>query len=365
MVISTAADRTKRWLSRAARELRTADPVAHLAPFLDESLGPPPGSQVYRRPHAFETRFSERTPRHLELGMSVGDPLGPPQARVDGATRAMRHVVHHSFGPQALRWLDGRTDSLRHENGEAWVTSGFDGDGVRQAEVTYAWGPRTGESLTMPIYEAVQRAIDAMPALEPALTSVRCGRSFGNQQITFRVDGTIRLADLRGLMDAFGLGAQHNRLVNMLAFVLGARFTLPPHCALITLRPTPAGIEMRIDVDLEAIPDVPRNIASLLQLQLVERPQSLAALDRWMTAMTPEGQLTPGGLSVLSVVVRPELGPRLAIDLRPSVIADPDTASETPPTPVAPMPRPVRRHPEPVVSTPVAGTGYRSPWDPR
>ncbi len=159
--------------------------------------------------------------------------------------------------------------------------------------------------------------MDALPTLRPAFTSVKCGRSYGSQEISFHVDGALRLADLRSLMDRFGLGNQHTRLVNALAFVLGARFTLPPDTTLVTLRPTSAGMELRIDVDLEGIADIPPNVASLLQLQLVERPQSLSALEQWVTAMTPDGHLSPGSLSVLSVIVRPNAGPRLAIDLRP------------------------------------------------
>lgn len=351
MATSAAAHDAKRWLSKAARALRTADPVDHLASFIDESLQLPPGAQAYRRPHTFETHFSERTPRHLEVGMTVGDPFAPPQEKVDGATRAMRHVVHNNFGPQALYWLDGRTEAIRSGRGDAWMASGFDRDGVRQARVHYAWGPQTAESLTAPMYDTVRQALEAMPALRPAMTTVRCGRSYGSQEISFRVEGVLRLADLRPLMDRFGLGGQHTRLVNALAFVLGARFTLPPDTTSITLRPTSAGIEMRVDVDLEGIADIPPNVASLLQLQLAERPQSLTALERWVAAMTPDGYLTPGALSVLSVLVRPNLGARLAIDLRPSVVVGEQGPVATPSTP----------QPDPVP----AAAGMRSPWVPR
>ncbi len=74
---SAAAHDAKRWLTKAARQLRTVDPVSHLASFIDESLQLPPGAPDYRRPHTFEARFSEQTPRNLELDMMVGDPRGP------------------------------------------------------------------------------------------------------------------------------------------------------------------------------------------------------------------------------------------------------------------------------------------------
>ncbi|WP_367325935.1 hypothetical protein [Streptomyces sp. HUAS ZL42] len=346
--MTSAATGAKRLLSSASRILRTADPVEQLAPFIDESLHLPPGAAEYRRPHAFETHFSERTPRRLELGMTMGDPEATVLDRVGGATRAMRLITGRNFGPQAVRWLDGRTEALRTDHGDAWVTSGFDRDGVQEAQVTYSWGPQTTDALARQIHDTVQAAMDAMPSLRPALTTVRCARTFGSQEVSFRVEGALRLSELRPLMDRLGLGDQHTRVVNALAFVLGARFTLPPDTALISLRPTRAGMEMRLDVDLEGIPDVPANVSSLLQLQLVERPQSLAALEQWVVAMTPQSNLSPGSLSVLSVTARPHGGPCLALDMRPSVV----TEESTP----APAPRPS------TVSAAVAG---RSPWDPR
>lgn len=344
----------KRLLSSAARSLRTADPVAVLGGVIDESLYLPPGSDAYRRPHAFETKFSERAPRTLAFDLTPADPYAEPTQRVEGATRAARQLVLGNFGAKALHWLDGRSEPLQYGSDEAWLSSSFDGRGVQEAQVTYAWGPQTTDSLSGPIHETVRQAIEAVPSLRLALTSVRCGRSFGSQEITFAIDGPLRLADLRPLMDRFGLGGQHTRLVNALAFVLGARFLLPPETALVTLRPTPAGMELRIDVDLEGIPDVPPNVASLLQLQLVERPAGLNALESWIAAMTPVGVVSPGALSVLSVVVRPETGPRVALQMRPSAVIDSAPAEPPPATSGANVP-----------VAAAASVAARSPWLPQ
>ncbi len=350
----------RRLLSSAARALRTADPVGVLGDYLDESLSLPAGAPAYRRPHVFETRFAERTPRALALDLTPADPYADPAGRVDSTTRAVRQVVGSSFGSRALSWLDGRSEPLVYGSDDAWFTSCFDEGGVRESQVTYAWGPQTTDSLAGPIHEAVRTSVDAMPGLRPAFTTVRCGRTYGSQEIVFAVDGALRLADLRPLMDRFGLGAQHARLTNALAFVLGARFVLPPGTVLLSLRPAPAGMELRLDVDLEAIPDIPPNVASLLQLQLVERPQGLAALEQWVTAMTPDGRISPGELSVLSVVVRPDVGPRLAIQMRPSVLAIPDEPDTEPAAPVAaPVEAPAG------LSRATAAVAGRSPWDPR
>ena len=69
-------------------------------------------------------------------------------------------------------------------------------------------------------------------------------------------------------MDQLGLGSRHAGLMSALAFVLGARFTLPPDTCLVTLRPTRSGIEMRLDVNLDALPDPPAQLMALMRLQM-------------------------------------------------------------------------------------------------
>jgi len=71
---------------------------------------------------------------------------------------------------------------------------------------------------------------------------------------------------------------------------------------------------------LDALPDTPSQILSLLKLQLSERPRSLRGLERWLSAFTPEGYPGPGNLSVLSVWVRPDTPARIALFLRPATL---------------------------------------------
>ena len=248
-------------------------------------------------------------PRNLSLGMTVGDPLAPP-------TRACRrgHEGDALHGQPQLR--QRRPALARRAGGGPPVRERTTLGHVRLRPRRRPRGPgdlRVGSAdhrvAARPIHQAVQDALATMPSLRPALTTVTCGRSFGSQEITFRVEGALRLDDLRPLMDRFGLGAQHTRLVNALAFVLGARFTLPPDTALVTLRPTSAGMEMRIDVDLEGDrrrPAQRRLAAPAADGRAPPEPRRPRAVGG---AMTPIGFLSPGSLSVLSVLVRPEPGP--------------------------------------------------------
>jgi hypothetical protein len=131
------------------------------------------------------------------------------------------------------------------------------------------------------------------------------------------------LSALEPLMQELGLGHQHASLMSACAFVLGARFVLPPGAATITLRPTRVGVELRLDVDLDRLPDVPVPLAPLLQMQMQERPRAVREWENWLSAFTQAGYEGPGSFSLLSFVVRPDLPARIAINLRPAAIEQP------------------------------------------
>ena len=79
--------------------------------------------------------------------------------------------------------------------------------------------------------------------------------------MTFGLDAELPLAALAPVMDQLGLGNQHQSLVTAVAFALGARYTLPAGSALLTFRPLRSGQELRLDSDLELVPDLPDDIA--------------------------------------------------------------------------------------------------------
>jgi hypothetical protein len=356
---ATAAASAKSLLHAAARRLNTADPVGEVGYLIDESLRLPPGDGRYRHSRAFEPTFAESTPGNLGFMVAPGGPTAQAADRVSEATDAARRAVMRNFGPQAERWLAGRAHAAsegeyRSANWGAFVGTGFDRNGMSESSVSYEWGPWLTESLPAPLFQIAQVAMDAAPALRPAFSTLRCGRTTGTHQLTFEVESALPLADLKPLMDRLGLGEKHGGLMSAAALVLGARFTLPPSTAMITLRPTRAGVELRLDVHLEALPDPPQALLPLLQLQMAERPRSLRALDRWMTALTPDGFSGPGEVSVLSIVVRPNMAARIAIYLRPALLDQPaegqpvaqpqpqqPAVAAPPPAGVAPQPQPV------------------------
>ena len=333
MALQPAAALARSLIDRAALSLGAISPVRvrKFGALVDDTLTDPPGSYVSGK-DPLTTDHSEGLGRSLSLNLAplAGHATAAEQA--EEASRAMRGLVGDYLGRDALYWLDGRTEGARR-NGHRWAHWGavlgtrFDRNGMAESSITYEWGPDFTDTFPEALYRLARVAIDALPGLRPAFSTIRCGRSSGSQQITFEIDAPLALANLKPLMDRLGLGAQHASLMSACAFILGARFTLPPNSARITLRPISTGVELRLDVELSAIPDLPPQLMSLLRLQMGERPRSLAALNQWLDAFTLEGYEHPGGLSVLSVWVRPDVPARIALYLRPAVIDEPPAAS--------------------------------------
>jgi hypothetical protein len=322
-----AADAAKSLLSSASRRLFTFDPtrVPEVSGALDQSLDWTMDDVRGCPNRSFEPSFSETSANTLGFLVSPGDAAASAQDRTDIASGAIRRIVGHQFGPSARRWLDGRIEPYlrsrvpaRHGRGfGAMFATGLDRGGVSEAAITYEWKPDTIDTLPGPVLEMARTAMASLPGLVPFYTSIRCGRLSGGQQVTFELDRALPLAGLKPLMDAFGMGHRHGGLMSLTGFILGARFTLPPRTSTVTFMRTRDGVEMRLDINLDALPDTPEQLLPLLRLPMTERPRSLAAFDRWVTALTPEGYYGPGYVTVLSIRVRSDMPARVALFLRP------------------------------------------------
>ncbi|MFL6331783.1 MAG: hypothetical protein ACJ754_00405 [Pyrinomonadaceae bacterium] len=327
----TAAAQAKLLLDRASRQLNTASPAAvdDISRVMDAAMYLPVGDSGYRNGGpVLRPRFEETMSDNLSFLMDTGGPGATPADRIETSTRAMSRLVGNHFGPQALNWYRGRSEPVTGNgshavNWGAWFGTGLDHNGVAEASASYEWGPGLMDSLPSTLYKIARVASESLPGMRPSFSTIRCGRTGGSQQITFEVDQALPLANLQPLMQNLGLGHQHAGLMSACALILGARFTLPPNTATVTLRPTRSGVELRLDVMLDALPDTPSQLLSLLRLQLGERPRSLRALQRWVAAMTPDGYPGPGQFSVLSVWVRADVPARVALYLRPAILEAP------------------------------------------
>jgi hypothetical protein len=318
----TLALRARRLLSQSARQLGTADPLDDVGEALDEQLDVPYGEPTDDTP--LSTHFSEQTPEHLNFVMRATGQGVTGADRIASASHAMSHVVDRHFGRAARHWLDNQLEPIRSQDNSrsaSWGAafgSAFDRAGLAESYVHCEWGPGLMDALPGPLHRIARLALEAMPGLRPVIMSVRCGRAAGAQQLSFESERPMSLPALQPLMDQLGLAHRHAGLMSAVAFILGARFVLPAEAAMVTLRPLRQGVEMRLDVSLDAIPDLPSQLMALTRLQMSERPRSVHGMDRWLTALTPDGYPGPGTVSVLSVWVRPDLPARVALYLRPA-----------------------------------------------
>jgi hypothetical protein len=288
-----AADAARRVLRNASQRLLTSDPtrVPELDSALDHSLDWSMGDSRARLHRPFEPCFSETSANTLSFLVSPGDAAASARDRTEIASQVMRDIVGHRFGSGALRWLQGRMEPYAHHGARrgdglgAMYAIGVDRQGVAEAAITYEWSPDVTDALPGPVYDMARQAVEALPGLVPFHTTIRCGRRSGGQQVTFEVDRALPLDDLKPLMESFGMGHRHGGLMSLTGFVLGARFTLPPNTSAITLLKTQVGTEMRLDVNLDALPDTPEQLLPLMHLPMTERSRSLAALDRWLTVL--------------------------------------------------------------------------------
>lgn len=321
--------KVERRLKTAARSLGTADPYAPSRDLFMRTFQYP--ADAYRdnalMPMAapFEPSFSESQPGKLRFTI---EPL-PPDAgsvdRRDESTREMRRLIRDFMGSDALYWFDRASEPFRgFANGGkldygAFFGSSYDRDGLYASKVFYELPGGRGaiDNLPFGLQRIVQAALQLVPGLRPLFTTLAAQREMGGQRLTFASTQPLRLADLQPVMDALGLGHRLPGIMQLFGLVLGGRFDLPAHSALLAFGEGSAGPEFEIYVLLSAIPDVPPSFLSLLTMGLAERPRGLAALERWMGAFTPEDEHWPGRFSIISLRIDAQSPPRVSLYLRP------------------------------------------------
>ena len=331
--VPTRAQPMKRLVERslhsAAQALGTRDPMPYVGDLIERTFYLPDDDVSYARnaltPGAvpYEPSFSEAEPNLLRFTI---EPLGPeasPVSRRDEATREMRRLVQPVFGRDALRWFDSRSEEWRGFGGLSWMNFGawfgsaFDEDGLYAAKIYYELLPTQIDALPPSLSRLTRQVMAEMPTLMPIFTSIGCKRDTGSQRVTFLHRGPLTIAALGPLMNRLGIGHQLPSLMRIVGVALGGRFELPPGGVLVGLREAPDGIEMKLEILLAAIPDLPARFLDLIKLGLAERPRQLIALSRWLEAFGVEDASEQGHFSVLSLRVTPTTQARISLYVRP------------------------------------------------
>ena len=319
----------KRRLQTAAQRLGTTDPVPLVGGLFDRSFSLPAGSPEYGAnslmPGAvpLEPSFSEQESGALRFTMVPLPPGASAAARQQEATREMRRLVAPAFGGEALRWFDERSEEWRGTGGfsrgsfGAYFSTSFDEDGLLASKVYYELRPEDLDALPPGVRALVRTALSVLPGLVPVFTLIKCGRSCGNQRVTFYHRGPLALARLGQLMQPLGLAHQLPSVMQLVGLALGGRFDLPEGSVVLGLGPGRDGAELKLEVLLGRIPDLPTSFLDLLALGLAERPRELHALQRWLAAFTPDQAEWPGRFSVLSLRTTRDTPARVSLYLRP------------------------------------------------
>ena len=316
-------------LSTAARHLRTVDPERYVGSFINDSFQRP--VQEMRSAHNISPRsgapleplFSAEMPRSLSFSM---EPLGPDASGSDkrsSTNREMRRLVDGNFGRGALHWFDEASEGFRGMstagslNYGAFFGSSFDNNGLQSASVSYEGGTDQISQINPALARLIGASMAAMPGLRPIFTTLVAGRDYGSQWATFLITNGIRVSDLQTVMDELGLGQKLAQIMQIIGIALGGRFDLPPGSSLVAFGRGPNGVEMELQVMLDAISDLPPNFLQLLTMNLRERPRELTALQRFIDAFTPENDVWPGSFSVLGIRIAPQGPPKVSLFLRP------------------------------------------------
>jgi hypothetical protein len=325
------ATKVKSRLMSAARTLGTSDPVRPIHRLIDSTFALPDGDPRYGdnaltpRAPPIEPSFSELQPDVLRFTI---EPLGPGASGVDRrneATREMRRLIAEHFGREALRWFDKQSEAWRgvgtggNLGYGAFFGTTSDRDGLAASKVYYETGASQLTALPSGLLGIVQTVTSLMPGLRPLFTTLSAMRSDGGQRLTFAQPSAIRISDFQPVLDALGLGDRMPGLLQTIGLTLGGRFDLPPNSCLVAVGEDAEGLpEFEIYVMLGMIPDVPTNFLQLLSLGLNERPRELKALERWLSAFTPDDDVWPGHFSILSLRTGRRAPARISLYLRPA-----------------------------------------------
>lgn len=335
------AAHVKQSLAQASRALGVHDPLPIMGPLIERTFYRPDDDVAYAHnqltPGAvpFEPSFSETEPDTLRFTI---EPLGPgasPVARRDEATREMRRLISPFFGRDALHWFDTRSEEWRGFGGlgwmnyGAWFGSAFDEDGLFAAKIYYELAPSQIDALAPRLARLTRMVMTEMPTLSPIFTSIGCKKDSASQRVTFLHKGPLALTALGPLMNRLGIGHQLPSLMRVVGVALGGRFELPNGGVLVGMRDTPEGVEMKLEILLAAVPDLPARFLDLLRLGLAERPRQVAALERWLSAFGVDDASEQGHFSVLSVRVTPSSPARISLYVRPIEFEMRDTLEES------------------------------------
>lgn len=314
-----AAHAVEGWLGRAAHRLGVADPRPYLGAVLQQAFPLPLADDRYARNALLpgmlpiEASFSEIAPTLLRLDLEPGGPLVSGARRRALAVAAARRIARIS----ALSGSD-RLGACGGPAGDPLTFGAFLGvasDVSGPAEVKVYFELPIGAALRpSALGRAATELVHDVPGAAPLLYSIAAGRHRHAERIYLVCRDELRLLDLEQWMVRHELG---HRVAALLTTVLTleGRFVLPPRSAVLGIRHLGSGWELKVELLVPA----PERALRIVEQLLRERPAGETAFQRWVDAVAP----SPRAVSVVSVRVTPDTGPRLTVYARPLWAGEP------------------------------------------
>jgi hypothetical protein len=263
--------------------------------------------------------FSEQEPTLLRLDAEPFEPgLTPRERRTE--TVAMASVLARNWFGEATAERFGLAvapwSAWEPQRFGAFFGAAIGASGPVEATV-YLELPHCGDQLPPAGSKLLHLAHAAIPGLMPHMHAVAVRMSGVTERLSLVCSDWWHLFDLAPLLDRLGLSDRLPILLDTTLPLNGGCFALPPGAAIIGLRRTAAGAELKLEL---LVPPLPVD-AAVIGCLLAARPTSAIAYRHWLAAVAAprhRGPPNPGAINIVSVRVSPGTCPELNVYLRPT-----------------------------------------------
>jgi hypothetical protein len=323
------APSVRAYLEAVARRLGAASPDRVLASVIDRTFVLPAGDGGYiansLAPGALpiELSFVESEADCLRVDLEPCVLLNPVERRRDTHACASQIVASEWGGPRraafeaaASRVDFGSSDAPRFG---AFLGATFDRAGLRAVKVYYEMTPdlvKHDIGGAGAIFSRVRRSV---PCVTPVFVSVACERAGVAERVYLACRGELRLLDLLPLMRLLGLEHRLPELASLALSLDGATYALTTNGAILGIRGTAAGHELKLEIPVAADGGVQQAAWFAFESLLRERPESRRAYMTWLAALTSHGASARGTISVLSMRASAAKPCRIGLYVRPAL----------------------------------------------
>jgi hypothetical protein len=209
-----------------------------------------------------------------------------PSTRRTLASNAVHELADHAFGAEISAQL-GEGDAAWHEDRAlrfgAFIGAVFDSSDL--VELKLYRELTTTPPCSQALFATARQLAASLPGLRPHFASVAVNAHGASERIYLVCEEGLRLLDLEPFMRANGLADRLPRLIDTITAVTDGPMFVPPRGALIGLRNSFCGIELKIDLLGDALRAADAAVVQRIRHLLAERPTSLQPFEQLIHAV--------------------------------------------------------------------------------